>query len=235
MSQFQHFVLTRFNRGLYSKPKLDRQGKPIVADSWMKHRLDLFLRYCYPSLRHQSRQNFTWLVFWDAKTPEKFLRSIRALQTFRGFSPVFKGSFLQNVQERIRPDTRYVITTRIDNDDAFNTKAIETIQKQFNCQERLALNFPEGYCLHHSQLYLMRHHSNPFISLIERIQWVDGVPQIKTVMGEKHNEIARIAPIKQISSGRMWIQVVHGQNLLNRVKGKPALYPLEKIRNSFGI
>ena len=54
----QHFVITRFNlRAAYSGA--DRQGQPVLSPGWMRERIELFERFCLPSMVHQANQNFT--------------------------------------------------------------------------------------------------------------------------------------------------------------------------------
>ena len=77
----QHFVITRFNlRTAYSGT--DRHGKPVLGPSWMHERIELFERYCLPSMVHQVNQNFTWLVLLDEATdPESAARGERHRHT----------------------------------------------------------------------------------------------------------------------------------------------------------
>lgn len=235
-AEFQHFILTRFNRGLYSKqPKLDKHGRLINPDQWMKQRLDLFRNFCFPSIVHQTCQNFKWLVFWDPQTPAKHLQENSVFQRYKNYIPIFGGSTVECVKKLIRPAMRHIITTRIDNDDAFQIRAIQIIQEQFHHQERLALNFPNGYCLSKNKLYLTRQLSNPFLTLIERVRWENGIPSVFTVSGRKHTELRTMAVIKQIKSNPMWLQIVHEHNLKNRTRGKPTPLTLANIRPWFGL
>lgn len=236
MEEFQHFILTRFNRGLYSNPrKRDKNGRFIDPDSWMRQRLDVFRRFCFPSIRHQTCQNFKWLVFWDPHTPSKFLRENDSFKQYKNYVPIFGGGSVENVQRLIHQRTLFLITTRIDNDDAFQIKAVQIIQSQFHRQERLALNFPNGYCLNKDRLFLTRQLSNPFLSLIERVRWTHGVPHIFAVTSRKHNELGSLAQIKQIECGPMWLQIIHENNLINQAKGSPTSIKLNAIRRWFGF
>ena len=42
---------------------------------------------------------------------------------------------------------------------------------------------------------------------------------MSTIMATPHMELERIAPIRQIDGAVGWMQVVHGQNISNRVIG----------------
>src|SRR5690606_22980542 len=120
--------------------------------------------------------------------------------------------------------TKYLITTRIDNDDAFNIKAIEYIQDHFAHQDLLFLNFPIGYCLKDrtNQLSLNGSKSNPFISLIEKVTWKNQEPIVRTVRCMNHSHLSQIGTIKQIAvKTPMWLQVIHDLNIVNKLRGKP--------------
>lgn len=163
------------------------------------------------------------------------MREIQRFKKYKNFTPVFSGSFIENIQERLRPGIPFLITTRLDNDDALNIRAIAAIQDQFRPYERIALNFPNGFCYYNQKLFLSRQLSNPFLSLIERIHWNKGQPEIHSVMGRKHMEMAKLAPIRQLNGEPMWLQVVHQNNLSNRPKGKATGLTLNAVRKRFGI
>ena len=86
---FQHFVVTRFNL-LVPAIEQAKGGTPILDENWMTNRLALFEEYCFSSLKAQKNQNFTWLVFFDIHTPEKFREKIHSFQDeFSSFTPIF--------------------------------------------------------------------------------------------------------------------------------------------------
>ncbi|MFJ4265390.1 glycosyltransferase [Paenarthrobacter nicotinovorans] len=207
-----HFVLTRFNvRSFYHKAE--------PTDSWLSERLELFEKYCAPSFRNQTTPNFTWLVFLDSLSPAWFKERISAL-SIGLFRPVYvEGPFSQEVLSRTIDSlntTPSVITTRVDNDDAVADDFIETIQKCFDGQSLLFVNLVNGAQFANNKLYVRPYTKNPFASLIETPS--EGPPV--TVFVEHHYRIDAYAPVMNVRTKHpMWLQVVHGGNVLNEIVG----------------
>ena len=137
--RFQHFLGTRFNVGLYPKRMdlayTDKSGRVPAKDPdrWMEKRFELFERFCVPSVRNQSVKDFTWLVVFDAETPQPYFdRAERVghdchlvpLRAERGHPRMLRRYAAQS----LRPDTEYLITSRIDNDDAIHRDFMGTVQ-----------------------------------------------------------------------------------------------------------
>lgn len=230
MKKFEHFLLTKFNKGLYTRSK-KTGGKRTVRDEWMTHRIRLFEKYCLPSIKNQATQDFKWLVLFDRNTPEKYRKRIEEYTRYRQFIPVFGGWFPQHVKRLLKPETQYLITTRIDNDDAFHKNALKNLQLHFAEQRFLFLNFPRGYCLEDTtgRITLNGSKSNPFITLIEKVERNPQGITIQTVRCMNHSHLERLGKIEQIcTSIPMWVQIIHDRNISNRVRGKPV--PKEEFR-----
>ena len=161
--RFQHFLLTRFNLGLYpadmNQAYCDKSGQAPARDpdKWMDDRLELFDKYCVPSVMNQSNKNFTWLVVFDPKTPSKYRERIeryrddgvlvplyaesRCRDEARVVAGRFRGKLLRflhfeaalpaardYITQKLNPDADYVITTRLDNDDAIHSDFVRRVQ-----------------------------------------------------------------------------------------------------------
>ncbi|HEY6389957.1 MAG TPA: glycosyltransferase [Bryobacteraceae bacterium] len=224
MNRFRHLILTRFN--------VRMEGREPPSPEWLEHRLNVFERFCFPSVRAQTTTNFDWIVYCHPEMPESIRERIHACSAWRQFRPVFfRGSFSQSmvqaaISELVTGFT-HLITTRLDNDDAISKTFVETIQNRFTGQEFEFLNFTSGYIWKQGKLYSGRHTTNAFISLVERTS------NYSTVYCGNHMELHRVGPITQIHKPAGWMQVVHDRNLLNCVWGQP--HALEKIHESFGL
>jgi hypothetical protein len=212
VTSFKHFVLTRFN--VAGVKGLER-GLDLP---WLEHRFDLFDQFCFPSVRGQVCQNFTWIVLCDSRTPATFRQRLEALSRWPNFVPVFaddvRHDFVNRViASRLPATTRFLITTRLDNDDAISTDLVRIVQEQFREQELEFINFVDGYCWHRGRLYAQTHLSNQFLSLIEPVD------QFKTVWTVEHLLARQHGSVMQIFGKPAWLQVVHGQNVANRVGG----------------
>jgi putative rhamnosyltransferase len=210
-NRFRHLILTRFNVRI---EQCDRQGL-----DWLEHRFDIFERFCFPSVRSQTNTNFDWIVFFHPEVPKGFRGRIQAYCACSAFRPIyFRSMFSQAMVQAAISDLlegfTHVITTRLDNDDAISTRFVDTIQKHFRGQDFEFLNFTNGYIWAEGRLFFGQHHSNPFISLVER------TGNCSTVYCGNHMDLGQVGPIAQIEGPPAWLQVVHGQNLSNCVWGE---------------
>ncbi|WP_255769403.1 glycosyltransferase [Pseudarthrobacter sulfonivorans] len=207
-----HFVLTRFNvRNFY------HWAEP--TDEWLLARLELFQRYCTPCFGAQSVQSFHWIVFLDSETPAWFQNRISDIAQGL-FEPVYvDGAFTKELLTRTiaeRCSTRYAVTTRVDNDDAVSFDFVECIQSYFDRQDLTFVNLVNGAQYSNGKLYLRPYTKNPFSSLIEDVS--DRKPV--TVFAEHHYRIDQYAPVLNVRTNHpMWLQVIHGGNVLNEIVG----------------
>jgi hypothetical protein len=111
----------------------------------------------------------------------------------------------------------YLITTRIDSDDAMAIDFMATVQAQFARQERLFVSLTRGLQIERSgAVFRTDYLSNPFISLIERRR-PGRLPD--TVYVAKHARARAHGPIREVQAPPMWAQVVHDLNVSNIVNG----------------
>jgi len=208
MSQFKHFLITRFNVRLGANYE--------VEDPWMVHRLELFKLFCMPGVQEQTCRNFTWLVFFDEDTPEIFRDTIQDMAKAGEFTPVyctaFHSALRQTVQDLVSPSTTHIISSRLDNDDTLARDFVQTVQNQFEGQPFCFIDLPNGCQLCQGKLYLKRFYSNPFLSLIEETK------DLITVMCGPHQDRIKYGPSKAVLTAPMWLQVIHEKNIYNALK-----------------
>ncbi|RMH27987.1 MAG: hypothetical protein D6693_04385 [Planctomycetota bacterium] len=217
MSSFTHLILTRFNvrvDAAWSRAGLD--------PAWLEHRFGLFDRYCLPSIEAQTERAFTWLIFFDAATPEPFRARAEALAG-RGFiRPVFLDRFdpapvSEAVRAALTPGAARLVTTRLDNDDALSVDHVARVRDHVADQAFAFVNFDRGFVLRDGRLYEHRHPSNAFASLIEALE-PGSAP--RTVWSVQHMQIAGAGPVIHDQGPPAWLQIVHGRNVSNRVRGR---------------
>lgn len=222
---FKHYIITRFN--LSQRWDKDSLGNKVLDDNWLKNRFQLFENYCFPSLKSQTNKNFEWWVFFDASTPDLYKKKIKIFGALLpNFKPKFKESY-QVFEDTLSQDlleemdcknTDFIITTRLDNDDIFSNKAVEELQNNL-VDYKCILEMPIGYNLEIgkiNKLRKMNYPLNPFISLLES---VENDQKIETVYAHQHGEWMHLKQIN-ITNKPQWIQVIHGNNVSNQVKGK---------------
>ena len=206
-----HFVLTRFNvrMPIYQHP----------GDEWLPGRLELFQKFCLPTFRSQTVRSFTWLVFLDADSPEWLRHTIETTMSDI-VHPIFvdglfTAEYAADIVGRLA-STPFVITTRVDNDDAVAYDFVETIQREFAQQRIEFVNLVNGAQYSKEKVYLRPYTRNPFISLVESDE--DGPP--KTVFAKRHYEVDKVGPVRNVRTPHpMWLQVVHGENVLTERVG----------------
>lgn len=229
MSTFDHFIITRFNlRREGDVWTTDKHQQVTLTEEWMRHRMKIFEEYCLPSLIHQSNQCFTWLLYFDSSTDAAFIPAIREWEAKYSIIKVkfvdgysgFSVSHPEDILALRNPENQYVITTRIDNDDAIHKDLIEKIQQSFNFQDFTAVNFPKIYCLQPTsppEMTLRIVFSSHFISLIERVQ----DQQIKGCYSRLDHEWDQPGQIIQIKDKVYCLEIIHERNILNSLRGFP--------------
>lgn len=211
---FDHVLLTRFSAVLFP-------GQEPAEEDWLYYRLGFFVDACLPSvLSQRGAQPFDWLVLLDDRCSDGFRTDVEELAA-GAFTPLWshepfrRHSFAADVARRSRAP--YLVTTRIDSDDAMATDFMAAVQGRFDGQDRLFVNFPHGIQIDRSgAVYRNRVLSSPFLSFIERRR-ADAPPE--TVYVAKHARARHHAPLLEVRSPVMWAQVLHGSNLSNIANG----------------
>ena len=199
---FAHYIITRFNIG-FRHWKRDKVGKEVRTENWLKQRLTLFNRFCYPSVDGQKNKNFKWILLLDEDGPP--LLDLPGIRLY-----VSGVSWRETLKKYIRgdSDTSHIITTRLDNDDAIHEDTIKDIQECFSGQESEFLNLYNGFLLHEKKVYRTNHRSNQFLSLIETAK------NLKTVYVDSHGNARKHGDVRQLTKLRYWIRVIHGSNMV---------------------
>jgi hypothetical protein len=214
---FTHIVLTRFNTAINYAPS----NKRLERD-WLNGRLALFEHYCLPSMRAQRDAEFTWLIFFDAASPDWFREKIAGYGSL--VTPIYiEGPATDDVLAgKVAASglvsSRYLITTRLDNDDGLAYTHLALVQQAFRGQEREFVEFPFGLQLFRDHLYNVYWPSNPFLSLIERV-----ADRFSTVLCIEHNRVRTAGAVRSILRSPQWLQVLHNSNVLNALRGWPRL------------
>lgn len=221
---FKHIIITRFNVKISDTFSKDHNGRPTLTTEWTNCRFDLFEKYCLPSVVAQTEKNFIWVVFFDSSTPDHYKLAIKRFQKkCPQFKPIFldkwgnsKLTMKQLVSLVIDEETEYLITTRLDNDDALHKDFVKEVQRFYHSVHyaNVVLNFIDG-CLMNtrtSEIKQVKYASNHFISWLENAK-----EDFTTVIGPNHAKISELAPVIDLSLNNkpMWIEIIHENNVLN--------------------
>src|SRR5699024_7392503 len=202
-------------------------------EDYLRSRFDLFLKYTVPSVNSQTRKEFEWLVLFSDQTPTHYRKEIEEIKNrCPHLSPIFLNSKI-NYKEFV---TKYIKskldnktpmnTTRLDNDDAIRNDFIQKIQKSVETLEEKdqVLIFPDGFQYEEKTGAIANYcfPENHFSTLICYGE------EVNTILDYNHMEISKLYPTIFLEKSKaMWIEVIHDNNLLNRI-----YYTLENANNT---
>ena len=171
--EYSHFIITQFN--LRNFPLAENNEYESWLQ-WTRNRIVLFRKFCLPSVLNQSIKSFTWLIYFDSDTPAEFNEFLTELRSFSFINICycsgiddFNLRYINEVKKRISPSEKWIITTRIDNDDCLHKDMVKTIQENFIRSHKFLISLASGYILDITDTTLSHYFypQSPFISLIE--------------------------------------------------------------------
>lgn len=168
----------------------------------------------------QRGANFQWLIYLDEQTPDVFKARLERARAIVPFEPIFVGPFRAglaaiDVRKRLATEEGRLLTTRLDNDDAVSSDFLTLAQSHAErFPDGTIINFRDGIALQDGALFAASDTSNPFTSLVESAK------DAETIWAAPHTELAQRFPLRQVICEPCWLQVVHGENVANRVKGR---------------
>jgi hypothetical protein len=143
------------------------------------------------------------------------------------------------VHPHVRPGVDVVVSTRLDNDDALSRHALRRVRDHLDRflatgHARWVYNPRLGYRLDHrtGRLYQASSRSSPFLTMFERVP--DGGLPLGPYSGN-HAEAYRHHPTYQDTGARLWLQVVHGGNVRNRIKAEAPEVPVAALGGDFAV
>jgi hypothetical protein len=231
----RHFIITRFNlRGNEDTPS----SAKMIDEAYLAQRLELFERFCLPTVRSQTEQNFKWLVLFADETPAAVKARVAAYAAeWPNLVPVYLPRGTGSVGPLVvRPyldaSPQTLITTRLDNDDGLARDYVAKVQRHVGTGERLVLQFPVGYVWHDDRIYLDRQEHNAFTTLVEPLaHGSDG--EFNTIYKGSHSDIERLGRLIDVDAEPSWLQVIHGSNLENYVRG--SRQRIDRLQRHFAV
>ncbi len=228
--KFTHYLVTRFNVNIRGNgPEYIESGSR--GAQWEEERLPLFETICTSSVQGQTSRDFTWLIYCDTHTSDDIIRQIKSITSQLPNVEVHLVDGFDEMVSHLRTrcsdsPTPFVITSRLDNDDAIGIQYIETIQRNFSSQE-MVINLLGGINYHVSRKLMthLRHKEhNHFSSVVEKIQ--DNVP-LRTIMGFSHLHPPELVVVKNVFLKYAFWITLHPQNAAPRNnRGWPVMRPV---------
>lgn len=206
--KFIHGVATRLGIGVYD-------------ENWFHHRLTLFEAITVPSMMAQTCRDFTWLLVVDEKMPtnarERLEVIVKGVPNAQIISVEFKSKLKSAIVEWARNEAArcgadYVMTSRLDDDDAMVTHAYERLHReaeeyfQVSNAERAVFSFNIGSMWDpQSRRGYTRYHDSHSLSLT----LLEPAATCKSVHFTQHKDIKfKTAPsgayIRGIDGDELW-------------------------------
>lgn len=222
-----HVVLTRFavRTGVQSQ---------TPSAQWLQQRCSIFERFCLPSVTAQG-QGFDWLLFYDSSIPARWQDVILGYgESWPAIVPVAvdkpwdPGIARDAAWSRMPSGCDVLMTTRLDNDDAISVDYVSRLKEVASSGFRGAVVFDWGFTLADSKVYLQPLLRGPFASMIVDVDRKRG---LRTVYDYEHEALDDVMPVRHLGCPCAWLQVVHGENLANKVRG--VRVPRRVLRSRF--
>lgn len=189
MMQFKHYILTSFAYG---------NNYP-----YLKERFKIFHNFTKPSIEAQTNKNFTWVIQTNPSHKHLF-------EPFNNIDVIF----ISSKPSPFQVPTDYLITTRIDCDDAFHQDFVKTIQEEFIKDQSTRIIDGPGhrYISKTKEVYTYydRYHEkkpSPFSTLVSPFK------DKLTVLCEQHGRLAKRFKV-QFHNKKLWLQHIHDHNKL---------------------
>lgn len=221
MKKVAHLLLTRFNllrrnsKGMVLGAEYDK-----MINNW-DYRLDIFRRYCLPSIKQQVNINFRWFWYVDTNTPTNLVEQLRNLPVENLDVVIVKSNGISAFPAKSKSDIltyisdkyTHIITTRLDNDDLLQKNTMHFIYNKLMLYENAILDLRKGFQMlvdsdQHKISNDLRSF-NPFISRIEPLHKASGIYE------REHRKWKTYPTVLLDYDEPRWIQLIHGENLLN--------------------
>lgn len=214
MPTVDHVILTRFNL-----PSGGAEARIRASERWLVNRWGLFERYCAPSVEAQTNRNVRWIIYFDPESPDWLTTAIAPYAARGLFTPIYRAAvpypdLLADVRDVSSGTADMLITTNLDNDDGLAVDFVERLQSAVIFSDRRALYIVNGLIKGPGGVYLRKDPDNAFCSVAE--PW----DQPKMCWADWHLMLRRTMPVVEIEGAPGWLQVVHGENVSNRVRGR---------------
>jgi len=235
---FKHFIITHFNVKFHWAKKGRNPSTGKAPDkAWLEHRIKLFDKFCFPSVINQTNKNFKWLIFFDDESTDKqlFENYTQCTKVYLKDYKVFSYKLVsKEIKKLLNKGTKWILTTRLDNDDSLSKHYIDTIQKRF-VEKNMILNPSLGivYDIHKKVGRRLNYMCpNSFLTAVEKVTG----GELKTCFRVNHPQLRNhFKTFSQIQTKfPLWLQIIHKRNLGNTMRGKVLKDP-SKLLKDFNI
>ena len=224
---------------------LQHEGHPITYEgtpSWLEQRLVIFKKYCIKAFANQTDPDFHLLMYCDNTTPNPLKSELLELESKYNFITIcwdfskvydeyhkaeFKNSLLNNIKTLIGEDPQEFICSRFENDDIPEVRYNEFVKLAHKHHNIISLAKGLYWDINTNEFLDSIFPTGPFISVKSNFENF-----ISPLEEEHHNYINERGGEPIITEENLWIQLVHGDNLWNRIDRMPGK-PLPPPSNEY--
>jgi hypothetical protein len=201
----------------------------MCDENWHQQRFKIFMNYTLPSVQGQSSKKFKWIIFFNEKLASVYMDKITEIvQQMPGVIFIYVKPeqnhielLYQYVNEFV--STRYLLTTRLDNDDVISIDLINKVQQIFHLNlettndEEYIINAGNGFqkelIFPFRKSIIQNYQYSPFISLISKRTDSYGYRTVLDKPHHKWNNLLTTLETDMIG----WTQLIHEHNLANHI------------------
>ena len=220
----KHVLITRFAlRWPEGHPRRKWEQRP----GWVQYRMELFRKYCLPSVQAQTFKDFDWWFLVNFNFPGFMNKTTNELnrygtckfmtESWSEEQPGVGAAFSEYYKDE------WVCSTRIDSDDIMRNDFMERVHA-LATEEDAWIGFRNGYMMKDDRIAAKKFLCNPFMSHVEYAS------PFKSVFHLSHKRVYRDGGLfKKIDDVPGWIQVDHSDNVKNLVGRKIHDFEAESV------
>ena len=137
MENIEHLIIIRFSCYFPERSEMEKDKKKLLDRNRLNLRFELFEKFCLWSLVHQTTKNFKIIIVYDKDLHKIYVDRLKSLIELYDFIIMHKWDTEYKLHENkwlqcyIDKNKKYLITTRIDDDDIINLRLNEMFYKLF--------------------------------------------------------------------------------------------------------
>lgn len=210
----------------FNLPNITKTDLYSGKDNWMTRRIRLFSRFTLPSFKNQTDEDFHLLLIIDPNTPSRYKSFFSSLEDNYNFIHIihseesqgedFEGKVLSLYNSKRKNKSNIILASRCDNDDCVHTFYNSTIKNSIGNYNVLSLAKGLYWDISSDTFLSSVFPTGPFVTI--RSTFENFINPRYT----NHHDVVNNNESRILSEGLpMWIQVIHGENLWNRLDRIP--------------
>ncbi len=222
-----HVVTMVFNLNVKDKPSMYEGETP-----WIRQRLDMFKKYCLNAFANQTDSEFHLFLFCDTNTPSSFREELLDIESNYNFITIiwdFKnaignGTTHKDLSEKVieyylkirKNNSNEIICSRFENDDIPEIRYNEAVKLFTQSYSIISLGKGLYWDINTDQFLDSVFPTGPFVSVKSTLDNF-----IAPYEKGHHDMIRDNNGYPAVTEENLWIQLVHGENIWNRLDRMP--------------